>query len=166
MTNRLNKFWGISLLLPFVAAPLTAHAQIFGCPVDSTLGLMGLSGAETLIPLVAIGMGCSIPIIIISLQLYFRHEKNKMMHQTIRSMVDKGQPIPPELLNKEHDITDPAPRRGPRNDLRNGLIFIGIGIGVIIMAGKVGWIIFLMGIAFVIASRFEKKETIGQPPKI
>ena len=129
------------------------------------MALLGLNGMETMIPLVAIVMGCSIPIIIVGLQLYFRHEKNRMMHQTIRSMVDKGMPIPPELLNKEHDITEPVPRRGQRNDLRNGLLFIGIGVGSIIVAGRAGWIIFFMGIAFVIASRFEKRETDGQPPK-
>jgi hypothetical protein len=42
----------------------------------------------------------------------------------------------------------------------------GIGIGMILFIGKPGWIVLFLGIAFLAASFFEKKNNNdGQPPK-
>jgi hypothetical protein len=121
-----------------------------------------------LIPIVAIIMGCSIPIIIVGLQIYFRHRKNKMLHETIRLMVEKGTPIPSEMFARtDRDLTGNEKPKSPRNDLRIGLIFIGIGIGIVILTGAPGYIILFMGVAFVVASLFEKNDkNDNQPPKI
>jgi hypothetical protein len=115
-----------------------------------------------MIPIIAIVMGCSVPIVIVGLGLYFRHRKNKMLHETLRAMVDKGVPIPPELLNKsESDLT-----KRPRNDLRSGLILTGIGIGIVLFMGKPGWIILFLGVAFLVIASLEKKDKNNdQPPK-
>jgi hypothetical protein len=125
-----------------------------GDDFTSTVGL--------LIPIIAIVMGCIVPIVIVGLGLYFRHRKNKMLHETLRAMVDKGVPIPPELLNKsESDLT-----KRPRNDLRSGFILTGIGIGIVLFIGKPGWIILFLGVAFlVIASLENKDKNNDQPPK-
>jgi biotin transporter BioY len=46
-------------------------------------------------------------------------------------------------------------------------MFAGIGIGVVMLTGKPGYIILFMGVAFIVASFFEKKnDNEGQPPKI
>jgi len=121
-----------------------------------------------MIPIIAIVMGCSIPIVIIGLQLYFRHRKNIVLHETLRTMVDKGVPIPPEMFQKtEHESMEGGRIRRPRNDFRNGLLMTGIGIGMILFIGKPGWIVLFLGIAFLVASFFEnKKNNDGQPPKI
>jgi hypothetical protein len=122
-----------------------------------------------MIPIIAIVMGCSIPIVIIGLQLYFRHRKNIVLHETLRTMVEKGVPIPPEMFQKtEHGYygTKTTDGKRPRNDLRAGLILTGIGIGTVILAGKPGYIILFMGVAFVVASLLEKKDkNDAQPPK-
>jgi hypothetical protein len=122
-----------------------------------------------MIPIIAIVMGCSIPIVIVGLQLYFRHRKNIVLHETLRVMVEKGVPIPPEMFKKpeqqsmEHDKSD---GKRPRNDLRAGLILTGIGIGTVMLAGKAGYIILFIGVAFVVASLLEKKDkNDAQPPK-
>jgi Domain of unknown function (DUF6249) len=119
------------------------------------------------IPIVAIVMGCSIPIVIVGLQIYFRHRKNQMLHETVRAMVEKGVPIPPEMFQKtEHEFMEHDKPKQPRNDLRVGLIFIGVGIGMVIIAGKTGFIILFMGVAFVAASFLDKKnKNDAQPPK-
>ena len=125
-----------------------------------------------MIPIVAIVMGCSIPIVIVGFQLYFRHRKNQMLHETVRAMVDKGVAIPPEMFQKKEPensgvifMGSEKPRR-PRSDLRNGLLLIGIGLGAIIVAGKPGWIVFFVGVAFLVVSFFEKKDNNDlQPPK-
>lgn len=127
----------------------------------------GAAALTMLVPIVAIVMGCSIPIVIVGLQLYFRHRKNIMLHETLRTMVEKGVPIPPEMFKKtEHEFMehDKSTDKRPRNDLRNGLIFIGIGIGVVMLTGKAGYIILFLGVAFVVASFLEKKDKNDAPP--
>jgi hypothetical protein len=120
-----------------------------------------------LIPIVAIVMSCSLVIIIIGLKLYFRHRKNKMLHETVRMMVDKGVPIPPEMFRKaENESMEQDNIKRPRNDLRMGLILTGIGIGIVLFIGKPGWIVLFLGVAFlVIASLDKKNKSDDQPPK-
>jgi hypothetical protein len=122
-----------------------------------------------MIPIIAIVMGCSIPIVIVGLQLYFRHRKNIVLHETLRTMVEKGVPIPPEMFKKtEEGSTERYKSDGkhPRNDLRTGLILTGIGIGIVILAGKAGYIILFMGVAFLVIALLEKKDkNKDQPPK-
>ena len=90
-----------------------------------------------MIPIIAIVMGCSIPIVIIGLQLYFRHRKNIVLHETVRTMVEKGVPIPPEIFQKtEHVFMERDGAKRPRNDLRKGLMLIGMGIGIVMLAGR------------------------------
>ncbi|MEJ0088251.1 MAG: DUF6249 domain-containing protein [Limisphaerales bacterium] len=95
-----------------------------------------------------------------------RVKRNRLLHDTLRLMIEKGQPIPPELLQ-------PAdPQRRPRNDLRTGLIFISVGIGSIWFFYGVGgstaniWglglIPLLMGFAFLITWKIEANKN-GQP---
>ena len=115
-----------------------------------------------LIPIIAIVMGCSVPIVIVALTFYFRHRKNRMLHETVRAMVEKGVPIPPEMFK----TADPVYKR-PRNDLRTGLILIGVGSGLVFLhTSRAGFIVLFLGAAFLIASFFEKKNrNDDQPPK-
>ncbi|MDD5138924.1 MAG: DUF6249 domain-containing protein [Verrucomicrobiales bacterium] len=112
-----------------------------------------------LIPIVGIVMGCSIPIVTVGLLLYFRHRKNQMLHETVRAMVDKGVPVPPEMFTSSEN----SPKR-TRNDLRTGLILTGLGIGVVAFIGKAGWIVFCLGLAFLAIAWFQTKNN-DQPPK-
>jgi hypothetical protein len=131
----------------------TQHVP-FIATLSATLALM--------IPIVAIVMGCSIPIVIIAVVFYFRHRKNQMLHETVRAMVDKGVPIPPEMFKS----VDNGSKR-PRNDMRTGLILIGIGSGLVFLhTSGAGFIVLFLGAAFLIASFFDKKNrTDDQPPK-
>ncbi|MES2695192.1 MAG: DUF6249 domain-containing protein [Verrucomicrobiota bacterium] len=80
------------------------------------------------IPVVAIVFGCSIAIF----GIYFDHQKKKLLHETVRLALERGQPIPPEIMaqlsNSEED--KPAGPRRPENDIRTGLILIAVGAGV------------------------------------
>jgi hypothetical protein len=118
---------------------------------------------DSLIPITGIVMGCAIPIVIVGLSLYFRHRKNIMLHETLRAMIDKGMTIPPELLDKSE--SDPFKR--PRDDLRTGLILMGLGAGAaIFLHNRAGFVLLLMGVAFLAASFLERKnKNNGQPPK-
>ena len=112
-----------------------------------------------LIPIIAI----SIVGLMVGLQIYFRFRKNKMLHETLRAMVDKGMPIPPELLNQS--VSDQTKR--PRNDLRTGLILISLGVGVAIFNNnRAGFIVLFVGAAYLVTSLLEKKsKNDQQPPK-
>jgi hypothetical protein len=102
-----------------------------------------------------------LPVTLLCVFLHFRHRRTKLLHETLRAMVDKGVPIPPELLNTK---TQSTPRqRG--NDLRRGLMCVGVGLGLVLMAlathgsGKIGFAGFIplfIGAAFLIAWRVEQ----------
>jgi len=136
------------------------------------------SALKNLIPIVAIVMGCSIPIVIVTSICYFNHRKTKMLHETIRTMVEKGVPIPPELLSKWGGGWSPTCPPGgspfqnvfgppaPRNDLRTGVLMTGLGIGLTNFIGDPGAIVLFLGIAFILVGIFQKKKPLPeQPPK-
>jgi len=120
-----------------------------------------------MIPIVAIVMGCSIPIVIVALSLYFCHRKQKMLHETVRAMVEKGVPIPPELFKNAGSASEEdRSAKHQRGDLKKGVILTCVGIGIVLLAGKPGWIVLFLGVAFLVIALFEKKnKDDNQPPK-
>ena len=157
-----------------VAAPPPAAA-----PADDANSDFPFSSAlHMLIPIIAIVMGCSIPIVIVVAVCYFKHRKTQMVHETVRAMVEKGVPVPPEMFAKAGGewqqnwppggnpfpgAFGPPP---PRNDLRTGLLMTGLGAGLVIFLGSPGWIALFLGVAFILVSFFDKKKPApDQPPK-
>lgn len=103
---------------------------------------------------------------LVALGLFAAHRKNLLLHGTIRAMIEKGQPIPPELLKPQE-----AARR-PGNDLRKGLVLSAVGIALLLLfstlhglpgaIAALGFIPLCMGIAFIIAWKIESKSKNGQ----
>jgi hypothetical protein len=93
--------------------------------------------------------------VIVASLLFFRHRRNRMLHETLRAMIEKGAPIPPELLSPQ------GARMRIRfgSDLRNGLVMLGIGAGLMILSLRVAWIVLFIGVAFIITWFIERKET-------
>ncbi|HZV35669.1 MAG TPA: DUF6249 domain-containing protein [Verrucomicrobiae bacterium] len=101
-----------------------------------------------------------------------RRRRNELLHQTIRAMIDKGVPIPPELLTPSKSQFAPPqsplddvfpPRR--KSDLRTGLIMLALGFGLLIFFSAinmkiwpVGFIFMLLGGALLLVHKFEKKN--------
>ncbi|MGO8698903.1 MAG: DUF6249 domain-containing protein [Limisphaerales bacterium] len=178
MNYRVNKFRSAALLVAFAAAPLHAQSHSAIAGTSAPLAVISLTGGDVLFSAAVTLMLCGIPIILISIQLCFRHQREKMLHETIRSMIEKGVPIPPELFTKAEggadahshlprSETDLGMRLGRPHDLRNGILLLGIGFGTAIVGYTIGWIIVFLGLAFVVASMFEKKDkNDGQPPKV
>jgi hypothetical protein len=98
-------------------------------------------------------VGFGLPVMLVAIILYYKHRKARIAHETIARLVEKGLPVPPELL-------DP-PRRNVDADLRAGIILVGLGIGLGIFFREVGapWSIGfvpgLMGVALLIAWKIE-----------
>lgn len=89
------------------------------------------------IPVVAIIFGCSVGIA----GIYFHHQKQKLLHETARLSLERGQPIPPDILaqmTSDDNGGRPAGARRPADDIRTGLILIAVGGGLYLFFAALG----------------------------
>jgi len=126
-----------------------------------------------IIPVIAISMLAvfGAPVLIVALAGMFVFSATRQRHRTIRMMVEKGRPVPPELL------MPPTRAVRQRSDMRRGVILLMIGTGVIIFFGAVaGWehgvwtlglIPLLIGAGYLLVWKLEaggKGSTDNPPP--
>jgi len=107
------------------------------------------------------------PVLIVAVIMYFGFSKNRMMHRTIRLMVEKGQPVPPALLA-------PPPSVRQRSDMRRGVVLVMVGLGLMLFLGAVneweggawavGIIPFLIGAGYLLVWKLEGRKDIPPPP--
>ena len=71
------------------------------------------------------------PVLVIAMLGYVALSKNRGMHRTIHMMIEKGQPVPAELL------MPPKSAARQRSDLRRGVIWTMVGLGAMIFFGAV-----------------------------
>lgn len=84
---------------------------------------------EDLIPIIAISMPFIMVIAIVVIPAYFKSKERREMQATVRAAIDKGQPLPPEVidvLGKEGAKAVPSAAR----DLRTGIIWLAVGLGL------------------------------------
>ncbi len=113
---------------------------------------------DAVVPIVMIVFGT--PVLIFAVILYFGFSRSRMMHRTVRMMVEKGQPVPAALLS-------PLPAVRKRSDMRRGVIWTMIGIGLMAFlaavndgeggAWAVGLIPFLIGIGYLLVWKLDGK---------
>lgn len=130
------------------------------------------------VDIVAIMSSFGMPVLIVGMALFFKFRKDRLAHETVRAMIEKGVPITPELLAqlKNRDPEDDKPKDGSRY-LLPGLICGGVGAGLLIssrMGGSgiqglppaAGWIVLFIGVAFLIVWIVEKNnKNDAQPPR-
>jgi hypothetical protein len=109
-------------------------------------------------------------VLVVGIVFYFKHRQNKTTNETLRAMIEKGLPITPELVESLKSKRSKSETEGSRShmDLRKGLILTGVGIGVILLCGKVGWIVLFLGLAFVVIGMLnlgKGNDNNDQPPK-
>jgi len=124
------------------------------------------------IPIVAISLLAvfGTPILIVALAGMFIFSASRQRHRTIRMMVEKGQPVPAELLM--------TPTRAARqhSDMRRGVIWTMIGIALMVWLGAVndweggawsfGLIPFLIGLGYLTVWKLEAKKDVPPPPPV
>ncbi len=93
-----------------------------------------MEGLQILIPLAPFLMVAALVLV----PRYYRNKERQEMQATIRAAIDKGQPLPPEMIEAmSKDV--PARVKSPRNDLRAGVVWLAVGLGVAAFGYAVGW---------------------------
>ncbi len=108
---------------------------------------------------------------------YFKSRERREMQATVRAAIDKGQPLPPEVIEAlSTEATRNIPSRS--RDIRRGVIWLAVGIGMAAFSlvnggswGGDGWdvnagdgllgiacIPTTIGLAFIVLSFFNKNK--------
>ena len=100
--------------------------------------------------------------IIVATVLYFVHRASELRHKTIQLALEKGQPLPPELLQN---------RYRPDEDLSRGvkLSFIGVGLGLFFWFfdphyWSIGLIVLFIGLGHLAAHALTRRGRSATPP--
>ena len=121
--------------------------------------------------IVAICCVFGMPVAIIIVIGYFGHRRNKLAHETMRAMIEKGVPITPELVAEIRSRGCGSSAGGrTRGRLLPGLICAGVGTALLIAGSggdrKGGWIVLFIGLAFLIVWFVEQQnQNNSQPPR-
>jgi len=87
-----------------------------------------MNNLEILIPIFGIVAVFGTPIAITALVLRFDNQASERFHQTLKSLIEKEQPITPELLRSIPGRKE----ENEQNDVRKGVIISSSGIGLIL----------------------------------
>ncbi len=95
-----------------------------------------------LVPIFGIFMIIAVVVGPIWIRSYFAARDRAQMHETLRMAYEKGQPVPPELIEK---LTASAPRQtyqsfnSPDADLRRAIVLIAVGVGMVGLGYALFW---------------------------
>ena len=91
---------------------------------------------EILIPLGFFAMIAALVIV----PRYFRSQERQRMAETLRVAIEKGQPLPSEVIDAmSSDVRAPGLPPSPQRDLRTGIIWLGIGVGLAAMGAAISF---------------------------
>lgn len=123
---------------------------------------------EMLVPLGAFAMVAAI--VCLPILGLFKHLERRRMHDVVRTAIEKGQSLPPEVV--ETLSRDVRPASSSVRDIRTGVIMIAAGVGFAIFGFCVGFderdvvspalgvaaIPTVIGIAYIILSFFNPNK--------
>jgi hypothetical protein len=107
---------------------------------------------------------------------YLKSREKREIQETVRHAIDKGQALPPELIDAmTRDVASKLPSR--TRDLRRGVIWVAVGVGIAAfgLLSDMGWdhremenigngllgvaaIPFTIGLAFIVLSFFNPNK--------
>lgn len=64
---------------------------------------------------------------------YLRYKSRTKLQDTLRVAIEKGQPMPPELIEALRGDSGSPDRGGGDADLRRGVVTIGAGLGIMLL---------------------------------
>lgn len=148
----MNRTLAAASSLPLLAAPGIARAGDIGSTLVSIL-------VPSVIFLTVLA--------IVITAFYAGYKENKDRQETLRLAIEKGIPIPPELIEAAEKGGD------PEKDLRAGIrqIFIGLGVGVLLWfvspfknVWAVGAMIAIFGLGNLVAWLFGRRKEMPRTP--
>ena len=89
---------------------------------------------EILIPISFFAMIAAIVV----LPRYFRSRSKEQLLQTLQTAYEKGQPVPPDLiesLSAEPRLASRSPAERAYNDVRSGIVSVAVALGLVVL----GW---------------------------
>ena len=91
---------------------------------------------EILIPLSLFAMIAALVIV----PRYFKSVERQKMAETLRVAIEKGQPLPTEIIEAmSTNVRTPGMPPSPARDLRTGIIWLGIGVGLAAMGAAISF---------------------------
>ena len=91
---------------------------------------------EILIPLSLFAMIAALVIV----PRYFKSVERQKMAETLRVAIEKGQPLPTEVIEAmSTNVRSPVQLPSPQRDLRTGVIWLGIGVGLAAMGAAISF---------------------------
>jgi len=126
-----------------------------------------MDGFEILIPLAPFIM----VVAIVAIPAWLKSRDRREMQATLRSAIEKGQPLPPEVIESITKDNVKPPATAAR-DLRTGVILLAVAIGIAIMGYALRFnamdafyavsglaaIPGMIGLAFIVLSIFNKNK--------
>jgi hypothetical protein len=138
--------------------------------------LMETFGEALIIPIVAIVATFATPVLIIFFVLYFRYRRRRETLAIVREYLDKGLPVPPQLLGESGTASSPviAEVLSRRNcDLNRGLklTFIGLGVALALYVHNPhstnwGWCLIpmIMGVGYLLSAWVQRRSSSRDEP--
>jgi Na+/H+ antiporter NhaD/arsenite permease-like protein len=74
--------------------------------------------------------------VIVVVPRYLRSLERQKMAETLRAAIEKGQPLPPEMINVLTADVKPPP--SPQRDLRRGMLLLAVALALVVMGLLVG----------------------------
>jgi hypothetical protein len=94
---------------------------------------MDHESVEILIPITLFAMVAAIVIV----PRYFKSLERRKLADTVRAAIEKGQPLPPEVMGAL-TAADNRPPNSPERDLRRGVVLVAVALGLAGMGLSVG----------------------------
>jgi hypothetical protein len=68
---------------------------------------------------------------------YLKSKERQSLQETLKLAIEKGQPLPPEVIESISHDKKPAP--SPQRDLRTGIVWLGVAVGLAVFGVAVGY---------------------------
>ena len=92
---------------------------------------------ESIIPVMGMLTFWGAIVAIVVVPRYFRSREREALQATLRAAIEKGQPLPPEVIDALSRDAKPTPSGS--SDLRVGIIWMGVAAGLVGLAYALGF---------------------------